>query len=249
MNVSPSAPMSLSPGTSMMLRAAVLAFATLTLAGCTDRLATGSTVSDDYQERHRIVLAERPVTLNLFASRRLDDASKRRILEFATEAHNEGAPVIEVLTPAGAFNEKEARAILPAIKAALQQGGFTASISAGSYPAADSRAMAPLRLSYRAVRARVSHPCGEWPLDLASASSLEGWDNRPYWNLGCSYQNMIATQMDDPRDLEAPRAASPSDVQMRTRAIGAARQGADPGGARPAAATSSGSTTQTGAIR
>ena len=236
-----------------LLRAA-LVFGGLALAGCTDRLATGSIISDDYQMRHPIVLAERPVTLTLFASRKLDDGSKRRILEFASEAKIEGAPVVEILAPTGAFNDAEARALLPAVKAALRQGGVDASITTGSYPAPDPRAMAPLRLSYRAVRAQVSHRCGEWPLDLASASSLESWDNRPYWNLGCSYQNMIATQLDDPRDLEAPRAATPGDVQMRTRAIGVARQGGDVGvrsgsAASTGSSSSSASTTQTGATR
>ena len=57
---------------------AALIFGALALAGCTDRLATGSTVSDDYRERHPIVLAERPVTLNLFSNRKLDDVAKRR---------------------------------------------------------------------------------------------------------------------------------------------------------------------------
>lgn len=249
MNFSLAAPMPLAHRIPIMLRVGALALGTLALAGCTDRLATGSTVSDDYQERHRIVLGERPVTLNLSSSRKLDDGAKRRILEFASDARNEGAPLIEVLTPAGAMNDSEARALLPAIKAALQEGGVAASITSGSYPAADPRAVSPIRLSYRALRARVSHRCGEWPLDLASASSLESWDNRPYWNLGCSYQNMIATQLDDPRDLEAPRAATPSDVQMRTRAIGAARQGADPGAGRSSSTTSTGSIPQTGVAR
>ncbi len=241
-------PKSFTPSAFRLLRVA-LAFGGLALAGCTDRLATGSTISDDYQMRHPIALAERPITLTLFASRKLDEGSKRRILEFASEARNEGAPVVEILAPAGAFNDAEARALLPAVKAALRQGGVEGAISTGSYPAPDPRAMAPLRISYRAVRAQVAHRCGEWPLDLASASSLESWDNRPYWNLGCSYQNMIATQLDDPRDLEAPRATTPADVQMRTRAIGAARQGADASSARPATAASTSGASQTGASR
>ena len=121
MNVSPPKSIPATSGAIIIMRAAILALGALTLAGCTDRLATGSTVSDDYQERHRIVLGERPVTLNLFASRRLDEGAKRRIQEFANEARIEGAPVVEVLTPAGAFNDREARAILPAINAVLRE--------------------------------------------------------------------------------------------------------------------------------
>ena len=249
MQFSPAKPPPRAPRTFTLLPAAALAVAVLALAGCTDRFATGSTVSDNYEVRHRLVLAERPVTLNLYPSRKLDDGAKRRILEFASEARNEGAPVIEVLTPAGAINDTEARALLPAVKAAIQEAGFVASVSIGSYPAADPRAMSPLRLSYRAVRARVDHRCGEWPADLASGSSLDTWENRPYWNLGCSYQNMIATQLDDPRDLEAPRAATPSDVQMRTRAIGEARQGGSSGVGARSTAASTGSTAQSGGVR
>jgi len=246
MRGSSSKPVSLAQRSAPLASMAALIFGALALAGCTDRLATGSTVSDDYRERHPIVLAERPVTLNLFSNRKLDDVAKRRILEFAGEADSEGAPVLEVLTPAGAFNEGDMRGLLPAVKAALQEGGFKAKVSIGSYPAADPRAVSPLRLSYRSVRAGVSHRCGEWPRDLASGSSLESWDNRPYWNLGCSYQNMIATQLDDPRDLEAPRALSRSDVQMRTRAIGVARQGGEPSVGR---GSSSGFGTQMGGVR
>ena len=246
MQGSPSNPVSWAPRPTLVVRVAALALGAVALAGCTDRLATGSTVSDDYRERHRIVLAERPVTLNIYSNRKLDGVAKRRILEFASEAQMEGAVVVEVLTPAGAFNEGDMRGLLPAVKAAIQEGGFTANVSMGSYPAADPRATSPLRLSYRAVRAGVSHRCGEWPRDLASGSSLESWENRPHWNLGCSYQNMIATQLDDPRDLEAPRAVTPGDVQMRTRAIGVARQGGDPGAGRGA---SSSSGAQTGGVR
>ncbi len=216
------------PRASLVLRAGLLSWAAFSLAGCTDRLATGATISDDYRERHPIVLTESPVTLNLFPTSKLDDASRRRVVEFAGQSREAGASVIEILVPVGALNEAQNRSALPAIKAALAAGGSAAALSVGSYPAPDARTAAPLRLAYRTLTARVPHRCGEWPADLASASSTEGWDNRPYWNLGCSYQNMIARQVDDPRDLEAPRAESPGDVKMRTRAIEKVRQGIDP---------------------
>ena len=58
---------------------------------------------------------------------------------------------------------------------------------------------------------------------------METLTNRPYWNMGCSYQNMLATQISDPRDLASPRAVANGDVEMRTRAIGKVRAGTDPG--------------------
>jgi pilus assembly protein CpaD len=216
------------PAASCGLRVALLAFVALSLAGCTDRLATNSTLPDDYRARHPIVLRERPVTLNLFPGARLDEGSRRRIKEFAADLRAEGAGSVEILVPAGALNEAQARLAVPAIRAALVAEGGSFSISVGSWPVADRRATAPLRLSFRGVQARVANRCGQWPQDLASGSSLETWENRPYWNHGCAYQNMIATQLDDPRDLEAPRASSPGDIQMRSRAITKVREGADP---------------------
>ena len=74
-----------------------------------------------------------------------------------------------------------------------------------------------------------SSKCGEWPADIASGSSAEGWQNRPYYNLGCATQSNLAAQVADPVDLVRPRQEDPSDVAMRTRAISAVRTGADPG--------------------
>ena len=214
--------------TTLISRASLLAFVTFALAGCTDRLATATTTSDDYQVRHPIVVTEKPVTLSLLTGAQLGASARRRIAQFGAEARDQGAGRIEILVPVGAPNEMQTRAALPAIKTALMEGGAISAISVGSYPPANVGGFSPLRISYRAIRAGVAHRCGEWPADLASASSLDSWDNRPYWNYGCAYQNMIATQLDDPRDLEASRGSTPADVRMRMRAIEKVRQGGDP---------------------
>ena len=70
--------------------------------------------------------------------------------------------------------------------------------------------------------------CGQWPSDLASASSIEGWENKPYWNFGCATQTMIAAQTSDPRDLVTPRGEEASDALMRARGIDTVRKGSDP---------------------
>ena len=215
------------PRIASALHVCVLALAAMSLAGCTDRLATGSVVSDDYRVRHPIVLGERPVTLTLSPGAKLDAVSKRRLAEFAAAAREEGGGRMEILVPAGAMNDALARAAVPEVRAALQEAGISA-ISAGSYPAASPRAQAPLRISYRAVRAAVAHRCGHWPVDLASGSTLAGWENQSYWNYGCAHQNMLAAQVDDPRDLEAQRASTPGDIRTRSRAIEKVRAGTDP---------------------
>ena len=105
------------------LRAGLLVSAAFSLAACTDRLATQSTISDDYRQRHPIVLDEAPVTLNLFPAARLDEGSRRRIIEFAAQARSSGAGGFEIMIPAGARNEAQARAAAPAIRAALAAAG------------------------------------------------------------------------------------------------------------------------------
>ncbi len=57
---------------------------------------------------------------------------------------------------------------------------------------------------------------------------MQGWDNKPYWNYVCAYQNMIAEQVPEPRDLVGPRAEDPADTVMRARAIDQIRHGTDP---------------------
>jgi len=211
-----------------ILRASLVALAAFALAGCTDRLATGSTISDDYRARHPIVLREKPVTLSIISGPTLDAGSRSRVVQFGLDAREEGAGSVEILIPAGAPNERQARAVAPAIKAALEEGGSALAIHVGSYPASDPRALAPLRVSYRMVRAGLPHSCGQWPADIAVGSAQDDLDNRPHWNFGGSYQNMIATQVEDPRDLQTPRAMTSADAGIRMRTIDRVRKGNDP---------------------
>ena len=82
-----------------------------------------------------------------------------------------------------------------------------------------------ITLRFTRVKAELVTPCGMWRDDLASASSLAGWDNAPYLEHGCSYQNMLAVQTANPRDLSAMRSMTPADGEMRARAMANARRG------------------------
>jgi pilus assembly protein CpaD len=204
--------------------------AALSLGGCmTDRVVTGSIVAEDYRERHPIVVANRPTTLDVYATGNgLDRPTRARLVEFAGQYRNTGTGRIEVLLPVRAGIDDPAKAALPAVRSALAEGGVTGFISVGSYPA-DATTAAPIRVSFIGLKAAVASKCGEWPDDLASAGSIEGWNNRPYWNMGCATQTAFAAQVADPRDLVEPRAMTDGDVEMRIRAIGKVRGGADPG--------------------
>jgi len=210
----------------------ILAIATtVSLAACgkVDRLATvSSTVPFDYRERHPIVMTNEPRTIEIYpGAAGLTNQDKARLADLAASHRRNGQGPILVETPAGRM--ASADRYVRQVRAALADSGATGNLRIGSYHAPEPERAAPIRVSYLGLAARVATRCGEWPEDLASASSLDGWNNKPYWNLGCAYQNMLAVQTADPRDLAGPRGESPSDVAMRMRAIDKVRSGDDPG--------------------
>ena len=207
-----------------------LALALPSLAGCVtaDRTVVSSIPSDDYRNRHPIVLAEDETKLDVFVTsgRTLDRHAAAQIREFGTRYRALGRGPIAVILPAGPGEATSAT--VAAIRAALAAGGADAPLAVTAYPIADRRLAAPIRLTYLAMKAEVPHGCGEWPSDLGSGPTVDEWGNHPYWNLGCASQTALAAQVADPRDLAGPQAEIPVDTVMRSRAIGSIRDGKDP---------------------
>jgi pilus assembly protein CpaD len=201
----------------------------LPLAGCgtTERMAVSSIPQDDYRVRHPIVLAEEPRTLDIFvepATGQFDRRSAAQLREFAGLYRKFGRGPITIMTPAGPAGPPP----IEPIRDALFSAGAHAHTIVDRYPAGPYLA-APVHLSFLGLKAKVADQCGQWPRDLASGSSVAGWDNKPYWNFGCAYQTAFAAQVADPRDLVAPQGETPTDTRMRTRAIESVREGQDPG--------------------
>ena len=184
---------------------------------------------DDYHNRHPIVLTDSPTTLDVFptGSGALDASSAADVRAFAARYAKYGVSRIVILTPSS--GGPKMRAGVDAIRHTLASAGLSGRIGLGSYPVADPLLAAPIKLNFVALKAEAPPHCGQWPEDLASGSSLETWKNQTYWNYGCATQSMLAAQVDDPRDFVRAGALDPSDVQMRLRAIGQVRNGADPG--------------------
>lgn len=67
----------------------------------------------------------------------------------------------------------------------------------------------------------VTNSCGQWPEDLAD----NAFDNKNYYNFGCSQQSNLAAQIANPTDLVSPRAQTPIDAQQRGTIIGNYRSG------------------------
>lgn len=200
------------------------------LFGCgVNRTLPPRAVASDYRDRHPVVLADAATSIDVFPSHSLDYATTGRIRDFVTRYRRFGHGQIALLAPTGARDQQAVRSGVDAVKRILAENGVAGSVFVATYPVSDPDLAAPVRLTFRGVRAKVAGRCGEWPADLASASSLEGWENTSYWNFGCASQTTFAAQIDDPRDLAAPRGESPADIESRMRAIGKVRKGADPG--------------------
>ena len=203
------------------------------LAGCgVNRIVADPYRTSDPAIRHPIALVEQPYTTDLFPSASvggLDRRSADQVASFADRYRQFGRGPISIIIPRDVLHRSIGPGAVDAIRRELARRGAPAPVTVSYYDIQDPQLAAPVRLSFDGLKAKVAHPCGDWPSDLASGSSVRGWDNKTYWNFGCANQNMIATQVADPRDIAEPRAETPPDASMRMRAIGNVRKGGDPG--------------------
>jgi pilus assembly protein CpaD len=203
----------------------------LPLAGCGgDRVVAQSTTPPDYRVRHPIIIGEADYSLDLFPTGTggsIDPRSVDRLRDFAQRYREIGHGQITVLAPTGGpFNPAQSASLVHIRQIFGPMGAY---VAVAPYPIADPTLAAPVRVSFEGVKARLPHRCGDWPNDLASGSTAQGWENKTWWNFGCANQNALAMQVADPRDIAGPRGERPADTNMRIRAIEHVRKGDDPG--------------------
>lgn len=225
--------------TSALPRFVVLIFLGGGMAGCAAKHET--VIDNDYRARHPIALTEGPITTDVFVTGRgLDHVSREHVRNFAATYLRDGRGPVAIQYPRGTMNDAHAKASVGLIQRELAASGVTGNVNVGAYDVQDNKLASPVRLAFLGMKAQVPQACGKWPDDLMSGSSLKGWENKPYWNHGCAYQNAFAQQVSDPRDFATPRAEAPGDVIMRTRAIEAIRKGSSPATSWDVTATSIG---------
>lgn len=209
---------------------AIVALLGAALAGCgVNRTQIAVDHETDARLRHPIALVERAYTMDLFPTGSvMDRRTQEQVADFARRYHQLGRGPISIMAPADGPAAASSRRAIDSVRRELARNGAGAHVMVSNYPVADPALAAPLRLAFDGLGAKVAHKCGDWPSDLASGSTVRGWDNKPYWNFGCSNQNMIATQVADPRDIAEPRGETPADMSMRLRAITNIRKGDDP---------------------
>lgn len=204
------------------LAAAVLLSSLLGLTGCAghskSHFTVGSTSQETYKTRHPIIIDEKEQVLDVpvsSGSYDLPRAAYSSIEGYANGFRRQQSGTITVMIPSGSPNEQAARAVSNGIIDAIVSTGVSRSrVSMARYDASQHGTSAPVRLSYRAVKASVTG-CGQWTDDLAAKTS----ENGNYHNFGCATQNNLAAQIANPADLLGPRGMTAPDAVRRGNII------------------------------
>ena len=197
-----------------------------------DRIVTGNPYPDNYKERHPIVLTDATRSLDVFVGRGghkgIDPRQEEDVKSFVSEYLAQGKGGIRAIIPQGTGQEAYVQVTLSAVRKAISAAGGNGPVSVAVYNPADPTVAAPIRLVFQTLKARVGSVCGQWPQDLGSGPSVDGWRNNPHWNLGCAIQSNMASQTHDPLDLVRARPEGRIDTVKRASGIDKLRQGKDP---------------------
>jgi len=201
------------------------------LGACThtDEAVTAS-IPDDYRQRHPIAIQEADQSIVIFVGRArggLSASQRADVMGLAQTWLREGTGAINADVPVDTPNARAAADAAREIQALLAAAGVPPhGLVVRHYHPDDPRQMAAIRLNYPKISA-VAGPCGVWPEDVGSSIKNKGYyDNKPYYNFGCSYQRNMAAMVDNPSDLEQPRSETPAYGPRRDEAFEKYRKGA-----------------------
>jgi pilus assembly protein CpaD len=200
------------------------------LGACThtDEVVTAS-IPDDYRLRHPIALQEADQSVVIFVARGrggLSASQRADVMGLAQTWIREGTGAIVADVPVDTPNARAAADSLREIQALLAATGVPPrGIVVRRYHPENPRLMAAIRLNYPKISA-VAGPCGAWPEDLGSSIKNKSYfENKPYYNFGCSIQRNMAAMVDNPSDLVQPRPETPPYTARRTAAFEKYRRG------------------------
>jgi pilus assembly protein CpaD len=211
--------------------AGALAGLAVALGACThtDDVTTTSSVPDDYRLRHPIAIQEADRSVVIFighARGGLSGPQRADVMGLAQLWLQEGTGAITADVPVGTSNARAAADSIHEIHALLAAAGVPPhGLVVRDYHPDDPRQMATIRLNYPKISA-VAGPCGLWPEDLGPSIKDKGYfENKPYYNFGCSYQRNMAAMIDNPSDLVQPRTETPAYTMRRTEGFEKYRKG------------------------
>jgi pilus assembly protein CpaD len=191
--------------------------------------ALRASVPDDYRLRHPIAIQEADRSIVIFVGHArggLSASQRADVMGLAQIWLQEGTGAISADLPVDTPNSRAAADSLREIQALLASAGVPPrGLIVRHYHPQDPRQMATIRLNYPKISA-VAGPCGLWPEDLGSSLKNKGYyDNKQYYNFGCSYQRNMAAMVDNPSDLVQPRPETPAYTTRRSEAFEKYRKG------------------------
>ena len=212
------------------VRALAIGGLAATLAGCYKARDQTGSIPSDYRQRHPIAIKEGPRTLELLVGAGrggLTPMQRAEVLAFAQNWKREATGGVTIHRPAGAPNERAAMDSLRQVLSILAASGIpNQGIGIRPYQPAEHR-LATIRLSYPLMVAEAG-PCGLWPDDLGPTYNPRHYENKPFFNLGCSTQRNLAAMVENPADLIQPRAEGPAYTAKRSSGMDKWRKGESP---------------------
>jgi pilus assembly protein CpaD len=200
------------------------------LGACThtDEAVTAS-IPDDYRLRHPIAIQEADQSVVIFVGRErggLSASQRADVIGLAQTWLREGTGAINADVPVDTPNARTAADSMREIQALLAAAGIPPrGLVVRHYHPENPRVMAAIRLNYPKISATAG-PCGLWPEDIGSSIKNKGYfENKSYYNFGCSYQRNMAAMADNPADLVQPRPETPPYGARRTEAFEKYRKG------------------------
>ncbi len=217
--------------TTPRLRILAVALAALAAAGCvSSKPETTASMPLPWNERHPIVVAGGLETLDLVPGAGHGGINERQrgdLRSYASGWHEHGRGLLAIQLPRGGATDGQARHAVHEVRRELVGAGVPPrAIAVQAYAADGPHHLAPMRLAYPKLEARVASTCGQWPEDVFNGSDYKGnAENREYHNFGCAYQNNLAAQIADPEDLIRPRGETPPSAGRRDTVFGKYRAG------------------------
>jgi len=203
----------------------------IALSACqhTTDVVTTAGMPDDYRLRHPIAVQEADRSIVVFVGRGrggLSAAQRADVMYLGQTWMREGTGIISIDVPVNTPNARAAEDSLREIQATLAAAGVPPrATNVRQYRPEDPRHMAAIRLNYPKISA-VAGPCGLWPEDLGPGVNNKSYfENKSYYNFGCSNQRNLASMIDNPSDLVQPRAETPAYTPRRATAFEKYRKG------------------------
>ena len=160
------------------LRLSLAAAAAAALAGCggVPYASSDPAFPGSFEERHPIVVAAAPTSVDLYpVGGRLDARTRANVRTFADRYRRYGSGAVMIQTPAGTNPNSIA---VYEVRRALLAAGVRGRIAVGDYLPPNDASAPPVRVSFTGLKAVVPTPCGQWPEDLASGVIGRGMEER-----------------------------------------------------------------------